>query len=123
MRKLIFCSGRVYYDLLAACQAEEMNDVAMVRLEQISPFPCHAVQAHLERFANAETVWCQEEPLNAGAWSYVRPRLKLAAQAAAPARSSVTLKYAGRKPSAAAATGLAQLHKAELEGLLAEALR
>ena len=123
MRKIIFCSGRVYFDVLAACQASKASDVALVRLEQISPFPYHAVQAHLERFPNAAIVWSQEEPMNAGAWTYVKPRLQLAATAAAPARQDLSLTYAGRKPSAATATGLSQLHKIELEELLAEALR
>ena len=122
VRKVVFCSGRVYVDLLEKCRAAEASDVAIVRLEQISPFPYHAVQEHLERFSSAQLVWCQEEPMNAGAWAYVKPRLQLVAHATSSSERR-ELRYAGRNPSAAAATGLAEIHKAELTELLAEALR
>ena len=118
------CFGQVYVNLLEEMRTAEAHDIALVRLEQISPFPYHAVQEHLQRFARAQLVWCQEEPMNAGAWAYVKPRLQLAARATAPTpHDARELSYAGRKPSAAPATGLAELHKAELSELLAEALR
>ena len=78
----------------------------------------------LRRFPRAEVLWVQEEPLNAGAWSYVRPRLELLAQREAgnAGRPPRPLRYAGRRPSAAPATGLQELHRLELEELLREAV-
>ena len=108
-----------------------------MRLEQVAPFPYDLVTAALERFPNAELVWVQEEPINAGAWAYVQPRIDLAAAKAAGARwvahdeSSLgvassaearRVRYVGRPPSAAPATGLRELHEAELEDLLAKAI-
>ena len=66
MRKLVLCTGKVYFDLLAAREAKGMNDVAIARLEQIAPFPSDKVQADIAKYSNAEVVWCQEEPKNAG---------------------------------------------------------
>jgi 2-oxoglutarate dehydrogenase E1 component len=122
-RKLIFCSGKVYADLAAAVSSAGARDIAIFRLEQISPFPYFAVQAELSRFPIAQLVWCQEEPLNAGAWAYVRPRLETACRNASPERAVHAPLYAGRKPAAAPATGLTQQHEMEVAEFVARAIR
>ena len=76
VRKLIICSGQVYYDLEAERKKRDIKDVAIVRLEQIAPFPFRALERSLKRYSNAEIMWTQEEPKNQGAWSFVEPRLR-----------------------------------------------
>ena len=105
------------------------------QVEQIAPFPYDLIASALARFPKAELVWVQEEPLNAGAWSYVKPRIEMvAAQEAETAtletggtdqqadQRALTLQYVGRRPSAAPATGLRELHLMELRELLREAM-
>ena len=118
VRKLVLCSGKVYFDLLAAREAKGADDVAISRVEQISPFPHDKVQADVALYPNAEVVWCQEEPKNMGAWAYARPRIVTSARDVRP----VQVAYAGRAPSAATSTGHASHHAKELEKFLAEAL-
>jgi len=118
IRKLVICSGKVYFDLLAAREAKGLDDVAIARVEQISPFPMDKVQEDIVKYPNAEVIWCQEEPKNAGAWQYARPRIVTAAREVRPLQPS----YAGRAPSAAASTGHASQHAKELEKFLGEAL-
>ena len=121
-RKIIFCSGRVYAALAAACSAADARDIVIFRLEQVSPFPYFAVQKELRRYPTAQLVWCQEEGLNAGAWAYVRPRLETAGRAASPGRHAHAPMYAGRRPAAAPATGIQQQHETELAELIAQAI-
>jgi 2-oxoglutarate dehydrogenase E1 component len=78
VRRLIFCTGKVYYDLAAFREQHKIKDVAIARVEQISPFPFDKVAEEQARFPNAEIVWVQEEPMNMGAWTYVQPRLETA---------------------------------------------
>ncbi len=127
-RKLIFCSGKVYYDLLEKREllaAEEqdkntkkLDDVALIRLEQLYPFPAEEVKKILRDFSEVkEIVWCQEEPMNQGAWLYLQqmlPACLLAGQ---------SLHYAGRPASASPAAGYASLHRAEQTALVAQALQ
>jgi 2-oxoglutarate dehydrogenase E1 component len=116
VRRLVFCSGKVYFDLLRARRKEERRDVALVRIEQLYPFPGEEYQAVLNRYPNArEIVWCQEEPQNQGAWYQIRHRLQEFA-------AGRTLLYAGRAPAAAPATGIAKLHELEQQALVAAAL-
>jgi len=68
VRKVVYCSGQVYYDLKAAREKRNIKDVAIVRVEQLAPFPFRSLRPMTTRFPNAETVWTQEEPKNAGAW-------------------------------------------------------
>jgi len=118
VRRVVFCSGRVYFDLLEARRADEARDVALVRIEQLYPFPTEEYAAILRRYPNAvEVVWCQEEPQNQGAWYQIRHRL----QEALGGRQE--LLYSGRAPSAAPATGIPQLHTAQQHGLVAAALK
>jgi 2-oxoglutarate dehydrogenase E1 component len=115
--RVVFCSGKVYFDLLQARRAEQRQDVAIVRIEQLYPFPVPEYSAVLARYPNtAELVWCQEEPQNQGAWFQIRHRLQELAGAGRPVH------YAGRAPAAAPATGLARLHQAEQQALVQAAL-
>ena len=118
VRRVVFCSGRVYFDLLEARRADEARDVALVRIEQLYPFPTEEYATVLRRYPNAvDVVWCQEEPQNQGAWYQIRHRL----QEALGARQE--LLYSGRAPSAAPATGIPQLHTAQQHALVAAALK
>ena len=115
IRRVVFCSGKVYFDLLRARRKEGLRDVALVRLEQLYPFPGEEYQAVLNRYANLrEVVWCQEEPQNQGAWYQIRHRL----QEFVPR----TVLYAGRAPAAAPATGIVKIHELEQQALVSAAL-
>ncbi len=115
--RLVFCSGKVYYDLQERRRASQAANVALVRIEQLYPFPADEYQAILRRYANAhEIVWCQEEPQNQGAWYQIRHRL----QAALGPQHE--LLYAGRDSAAAPATGIHALHQREQDALVAAAL-
>jgi 2-oxoglutarate dehydrogenase E1 component len=117
VRRVVFCSGKVYFDLLKARRKDGLRDVALVRVEQLYPFPSDEYEAVLKRYSNArEIVWCQEEPQNQGAWYQIRHRL----QEALGGRRQVL--YAGRSPSAAPATGIAKIHDAEQAALTHAAL-
>ena len=117
VRRVVFCAGKVYFDLLEARRAGQARDVAVVRIEQLYPFPAEQYAAVLRRYSNAtEVVWCQEEPQNQGAWYQVRHRLQ------EPLSPRQELLYSGRAPAAAPATGIAQLHSQQQQGLVAAAL-
>ena len=75
IKRVILCTGRVYYDLRQERKERDRKDVALITLEQLSPFPFTQVIEDLKKYPNAEIMWCQEEPLNMGGWSYVEPRL------------------------------------------------
>jgi 2-oxoglutarate dehydrogenase E1 component len=120
-RRLVLCSGKVFYDLLEARDAAGDQDVQIVRIEQIYPFPTEALATRIKRMTNLEdVVWCQEEPRNNGAWFFVEPYVEeaLAQAGKAPMRA----RYAGRKAAASPATGLAKRHVAEQGALVADAL-
>lgn len=114
IRRHILCSGQVYYQLLKEREEKGHNDVAISRLEQISPLPYDLLTPHLDKYPNAELMWAQEEPLNNGAWTYVQPRLITALQETEHHKNKVPV-YAGRKPSSSVATGSKYAHKAEIE--------
>jgi multifunctional 2-oxoglutarate metabolism enzyme len=114
--RVLLCSGKISYDLRAAREARNANAVAIVRVEQLYPFPADALRSALERYVSArDFVWVQEEPQNMGAWSFVRPRRDEFLPVGA------AFWYAGRAPSASPATGSAAVHKRELEQLILEA--
>ena len=116
VERVVFCSGKVYFDLLKARRAASQSNVALVRIEQLYPFPGDEYQAVLARYPNlVDVVWCQEEPQNQGAWHQIRHRL----QDLAP---RFPLYYAGRAPAAAPATGLAKLHEQQQQRLVNTAL-
>jgi len=118
VRKIVLCSGKVYYDLLAAREQKGVDDVVISRVEQISPFPFDLVQEEIKKYPNAQVTWCQEEPKNGGAWAYARPRIVTAARDV----RELTPAYAGRAPSAATSTGHASHHAVEQAALLDQAL-
>jgi 2-oxoglutarate dehydrogenase E1 component len=114
--RVLLCSGKIYYDLLAAREQRNANAVGIVRIEQLYPFPADALRGVLERYSSArDFVWVQEEPQNMGAWMFIRPRRGEFLPA------GKALWYAGRAPSASPATGNASVHKKELEQLIREA--
>ena len=120
IRRVVICSGKVYYDLLAERDKRGLSDVYLLRLEQFYPFPALSLVKELERFKTAEIVWCQEEPKNQGGWSFVEPNLEWVLTRIGAKHSRAT--YAGRTASASPATGLSSRHKAEQDALVNEAL-
>ncbi len=120
-KRLVLCSGKVFYDLMEARDAAGDTDVQILRIEQIYPFATDALATRIKRMTNLEeVVWCQEEPRNNGAWFFVEPYVEeaLAQADKAPMRA----RYAGRKAAASPATGLAKRHVAEQGALVADAL-
>jgi 2-oxoglutarate dehydrogenase E1 component len=117
VRRVVFCSGKVYFDLLKARRKDGIRDVALVRIEQLYPFPTEEYKAALAGYPNArEVVWCQEEPQNQGAWYQIRHRLQ------EPLAQRQVVLYAGRAPAAAPATGIGKIHEAEQQSLIDAAL-
>jgi 2-oxoglutarate dehydrogenase E1 component len=118
IRRVVLCSGKVYYDLYEDREKRGVDDVYLLRVEQIYPFPLKALVKDLSRFKKAEIVWCQEEPKNMGSWSFVEPYLEwVLAQVGGKSKRA---RYAGRPASAATATGLMSKHLAQLKAFLDE---
>ncbi len=116
--RIVFCSGKVYFDLYKARKEREIGNVALVRIEQLYPFPEEAYAALIESYPHArDIVWCQEEPENQGAWYQIKHRLQ---QPLDPARH--TMRYATRPGAASTATGYMALHARQQEHLIGEAL-
>ena len=121
VRRIIFCSGQVYYNLLNARNANDIQDVAITRVEQISPFPYDLLAREADKYPKAEIVWAQEEPMNAGAWTYVQPRIRSALNTLSSSHKNVDAQYAGRCASASTATGNKKQHVAEECELISQA--
>jgi 2-oxoglutarate dehydrogenase E1 component len=120
MRRVVLCSGKVYYDLYEEREKRGVDDVYLLRVEQLYPFPSKALVTELSRFKQAEIVWCQEEPRNMGAWFFVDVFLQwVLNQIGAKHRHT---RYAGRPASASTAVGQMSKHLAQLKQLLDEAL-
>lgn len=117
VKKVIFCSGKVYYDLHARRHDKGVNDVAIVRVEQLAPFPFHQIGEEIKKYSNAELVWAQEEPQNMGAYVFAKDRIITCAKQIA-GRQNPSVQYVGRKPGAATAAGHMWSHKKELEAFL-----
>ena len=120
VKRVVLCSGKVYYDLLAARRERGIKNVAIVRLEQFYPFPAKSLKAAIEAYTKAEIVWCQEEPENNGGWTFVDRKIEtvltcLDGVAKRP-------RYVGRKAAASPATGLAKAYAAEQAALADAAL-
>jgi 2-oxoglutarate dehydrogenase E1 component len=114
VKRAVLCSGKVYYDLVAHRKEQEIENVAIIRVEQLYPFHGEMLQAILGQFPNLErVVWCQEEPKNMGAWTYVAPQIE-STLGAWPI-------YAGRKPGSSPAAGSKAIHYREQKALLAKA--
>jgi 2-oxoglutarate dehydrogenase E1 component len=116
--RIVLCSGKVYFDLLKSRREAKGETVAIVRLEQLYPFPSEEYEAVIRKYSNArEIVWCQEEPQNQGSWYQIRHRLQL------PLSVKHELLYAGRAGAAAPATGIAALHEQQQKNLVTAALQ
>ncbi|MBL8530614.1 MAG: 2-oxoglutarate dehydrogenase E1 component [Hyphomonadaceae bacterium] len=120
IRRVVMCSGKVYFDLLDEREKRGLDDIYLLRLEQFYPWPMRSVLQELQRFANAELVWCQEEPKNMGGWTFADPWLELTLE-----KLDIKAKrarYAGRPATDSTAAGLMSKHLKELDALLEEAL-
>ena len=118
IRRVVLCSGKVYYDLYEEREKRGIDDVYLMRVEQLYPFPVKALATELARFKNADVVWCQEEPKNMGSWSFVEPYLEwVLTRAGSKVKRA---RYAGRAASAATATGLMSKHLDQLRAFLEE---
>ncbi len=119
--RVILCTGKVYYDLLAERDARKQVDTYLLRIEQLYPFPSQALSKELSRFKNLKwVVWCQEEPKNMGSWSFIDPYIE---EALYEVKGDIKRPiYAGRKASASPATGLMERHKKEQSALVDQAL-
>ncbi|WP_050929144.1 2-oxoglutarate dehydrogenase E1 component [Aestuariivita boseongensis] len=120
IKRVVMCSGKVYFDLLEERDARGIDDIYLLRIEQFYPFPAISLVKELERFKGAEMIWCQEEPKNQGAWTFIEPNIewvlsRIEAKHQRP-------RYVGRSTSASPATGLASQHKAQQDALVNEAL-
>ncbi|MEQ1649676.1 MAG: 2-oxoglutarate dehydrogenase E1 component [Hyphomicrobiaceae bacterium] len=121
IRRVVLSAGKIYYDLYEAREAAGIDDVYLLRVEQLYPFPAKALTHELARFPNADVVWCQEEPKNMGSWSFAEPFLEWVLE-----HTKMRVKrpgYAGRPASAATATGLASKHASEQKSLVEQALK
>ncbi len=120
IRRVVLCSGKVYFDLYEEREKRGVNDIYLLRVEQLYPFPAKALINELSRFKNAEMVWCQEEPKNMGAWAFIDPYLEWVLAHIDAKHQRV--RYTGRPASASTATGLMSKHLAQLQALLEDAL-
>jgi 2-oxoglutarate dehydrogenase E1 component len=117
VRRVVLCSGKVFFDLLAARRERDIADIAIVRVEQLYPFPRQRLRELLDQYVNAqEIVWCQEEPRNQGAWYQIQHHLR------ALKHGDQSLGYAGRPPSASPACGYPRLHQLQQQALVDTAL-
>ena len=118
VKKVVFCSGKLYYDLADARKKTEDRSVAVVRLEQFYPFPLTSIRETLAKYSNAtQLVWAQEEPQNMGGWTFIQERLENLLPACERP------KYVGRSASASPATGSYSIHQKEQAAIVSEALR
>jgi 2-oxoglutarate dehydrogenase E1 component len=120
IKRVVLCSGKVYYDLYEEREKRGIDDIYLLRVEQLYPVPLKALVQELGRFKKAEVVWCQEEPRNMGAWHFIEPYLEWVLN-----QTGSTCKrprYAGRPSSAATAVGVMSKHLAQLKAFLEETL-
>ena len=120
IKRVVMCTGKVYFDLLAERDARGLDDVYLMRVEQLYPVPTVPLTAEITRFKQADFVWCQEEPRNQGAWSFIEPEIEILLEKIGTKNSRP--RYAGRAASASPATGLASRHKLEQQTLINDAL-
>jgi len=120
IRRVVLCSGKVYYDLFEARESLKRKGVYLMRLEQLYPFPKRPLMKELARFPGAEIVWCQEEPQNMGAWWFVMPRIEQTLRRVG--HKCQRVRYVGRPESASTAVGLLRAHRQEQDKIVREAL-
>ncbi|KAK8799577.1 hypothetical protein WA158_006125 [Blastocystis sp. Blastoise] len=111
IRKIIFCSGSIYYELLKARESLKINDVALIRLEQLSPFPFDLVAEQVQKYQNAKCIWCQEEPKNMGAYSYIKPRFSTTVSQLV--QKEIPLYYVGRHTASSSESLYGYIYKEE----------
>ena len=116
VKKLVFCTGQIYYELAAEREERGLDDVAIVRLEQIAPFAFDRVAQQAARYPNAEVIWAQQEPKNMGAYAYVMPRIMTATRELN--QNEKRARFVGRPVSAAPATGMGKIHQREYEDIM-----
>ena len=113
IKKVLLCSGQIYYDLEAERTKRGIKDIAIVRLEQLAPFPFRYIEPSLKRYSNAKVEWVQEEPKNQGAWFFVEPRMRNLLKKLNHTTTDAT--YSGRKISPTTATGYGKQHSLEIQ--------
>ena len=116
IRKVVICSGKIYYDLIDAREKSKNADVVIVRLEQLYPFPAKTLASILKRYKNADFIWCQEEPKNMGGWNTVRNYIDRTLEIIN--FKDINVKYVGRQASSSTATGNANKHLAQQKEIL-----
>lgn len=117
VKRIVICSGKIYYELLEARRLNRIDNIAILRAEQIYPFPGEQLDALLSQYGNTnELIWCQEEPKNQGAWDFIKPRIPTLID------KRWQLGYIGRQPSSAPAVGSAKLHATEQQEIINQAL-
>ncbi len=119
-KRVVLCSGKVYFDLYEAREAANIKDIALVRIDQYYPFPKEELNAELSKYSNAEVIWCQEEPKNMGAWRYIDRKIEKCLKELGCKHDRP--KYIGRPESASPAAGYLKIHKVEQEKLIKEAI-
>ena len=120
VRRLLICNGQIYYELLEARREGKIDDVAIVSIEQLSPFPFDLVAEAMAKYANAEVIWAQEEPKNMGAWSFVQDRIMTASRVLNDQKRAPG--YVGRKTMASTAEGYGSVHSREQKAIIDLAL-
>jgi 2-oxoglutarate dehydrogenase E1 component len=120
VRKLVICSGKVYYDLFEARLSKQINDVAIIRLEELYPFAKEELKLEIKKYKNAEIIWCQEEPKNMGAWQFIHEIIN--EEGILSGHKNQKIKFVGRVASASPATGYGKYHVREQKALVDEAL-
>jgi 2-oxoglutarate dehydrogenase E1 component len=116
IKRVVICSGKIYFDLLEAREELGRNDIYLLRIEQFYPYPDDALATELKRFKHADMVWAQEEPKNMGAWSFIEPRLEKTLSEIGAKQTRA--RYVGRAAAASTATGIAAKHKKEQQAII-----
>lgn len=116
VKRLLFCTGKVFFDLMAGRDDRALDSVAIVRIEEHYPFPWSETEAMVEKYDQAEVFWVQEEPQNMGSWDFMEPKLRKLVE------NKSQVKYIGRRPTAATATGIQKVHQAEQQAIVETAL-
>ena len=121
IKKVIMCSGKIYYDLLEAREKYKNKEVVFIRLEQLYPFPAKTLAGVLKRYKKAKFIWCQEEPKNMGAWNTVRNYIDRTLEMIN--FKDIYVKYVGRQASSTTATGNANKHLAQQKEILEKVVK
>ena len=121
IRKVVICSGKIYYDLIEARENSKTDDIVFVRLEQLYPFPAKTLAKVFKRYKKAQFIWCQEEPKNMGAWNTVRNYIERTLEMIN--FKDINIKFVGRSASSSTATGNANKHLAQQNEILEKILK